>query len=89
MDRSSLGFESWWPLRVLRGAIGARRAVRVWDDRGAFTARTGDSHARRPTTPIGARGETASSKNQVMTYPDCVGVLKPSPPTVCHGQGLA
>ena len=31
MDRSSLDFESWWPLRVIQCAIGTRRAVRVRD----------------------------------------------------------
>ena len=44
---------------------------------------------KQPTTPIEARGKTTSSKNQVMTYPCCVGILKHSPPTVYHGQGLA
>ena len=39
--------------------------------------------------PIGARGETESSETQVMTYPYCVGILKPSPPTIYRGQGLA
>ena len=60
------------------------------------TMKMRDSHPRRPTTPIGARGETASSKNQVMTYPYYVGILnvealmvKHSPPTIYHGQGLA
>ena len=47
------------------------------------------SHTRRPTTAIGARGETESSETQVMTYPYCVGILKHSPPTIYHGQGLA
>ena len=50
---------------------------------------TRDSDARRPTTPIGARGETESSETQVMTYPYCIGILKHSPPTIYHGQGLA
>ena len=35
------------------------------------------------------RGETESSETQVMTYPYCVGILKHSPPTIYHGQGLA
>ena len=49
------------------------------------------SHTRRPTTPIGARGETESSETQVMTCPYmyCVGILKHSPPTIYYGQGLA
>ena len=47
------------------------------------------SHTRRPTTAIGARGETESSETQVMTYPYYVGILKHSPPTIYHGQGLA
>ena len=51
--------------------------------------RTRVSHTRRPMTPIGARGETTSSETQVMTYPYCVGILKHSPPTIHHGQGLA
>ena len=55
----------------------------------AQNLRTRDPQARRPTTPIGARGETASSKTQEMTYPYCVGILEPSPPTIYHGQGLA
>ena len=38
---------------------------------------------------VGARGEAASSQNQVMTYPYYVRILKPSPPTIYHGQGLA
>ena len=50
---------------------------------------TRDSQARRPTTTIRARGETESSETQVMTYPYCVGILKHSPPTIYHGQGLA
>ena len=48
-----------------------------------------DSQTRRPTTPIGARGETESSETQVMTYPYYVGILKHSPSTIYHGQGLA
>ena len=31
---------------------------------------------------IGALGEATSSRNQVMTYPCDVGILKPSPPTM-------
>ena len=38
---------------------------------------------------IGALGEATSSQNQVMTYPCYVRILKPSPPTIYHGQGLA
>ena len=38
---------------------------------------------------VGARGEATSSQNQVMTYPYYVKILKPSPPTIYHGQGLA
>ena len=38
---------------------------------------------------IGARGKATSSKSQVMTYPEYVRTLKPSPPTIYHGQGLA
>ena len=45
--------------------------------------------ARRPATSIGARGATASSQNQFMTYPYYVGISKHSPPTIYHGQGLA
>ena len=51
--------------------------------------RTHDFQARRPVTPIGARGETTSSKSQVMTYPYHVGILKHSPPTIYHGQDWA
>ena len=40
-------------------------------------------------SPVGARDEVTSSKDQVMTYPYYVGILKPSPPTIYHGQGLA
>ena len=29
------------------------------------------------------------SKDQVMTYPYYARILKPSPPTIYHGQGLA
>ena len=32
---------------------------------------------------------TASSQNQLMTYPYYVGISKHSPPTIYHGQGLA
>ena len=38
---------------------------------------------------VGARDEATSSKDQVMTYPYYVGILKHSPPTIYHGQGLA
>ena len=40
-------------------------------------------------TSKSARGETDSSKTQVMTCPYCVGILKHSPPTIYHGLGLA
>ena len=44
-----------------------------------------DRHRSR----VGALGEATSSKDQVMTYPYYVRILKPSPPTIYHGQGLA
>ena len=44
---------------------------------------------RRPMTSKSARGETDSSKTQVMTYPGYAWILKYSPPTIYHGQGLA
>ena len=38
---------------------------------------------------IGARAEATSSKNPVVAYACCAMGLKPSPPTIYHGQGLA
>ena len=52
-------------------------------------------HAHRSTgtdqhaSERAGRGEATSSQNQVMTYPYYVRILKPSPPTIYHGQGLA
>ena len=43
----------------------------------------------RRRSRIGALGEATSSKDQVMTYPYYVRILKPSPATIYHGQGLA
>ena len=45
--------------------------------------------ARRARSRVGALGEATSSQNQVMTYPYYVRILKPSPHTIYHGQGLA
>ena len=46
MDRSSLGFESWWPRRALRRMISARRVVRMRDRFCTLPERTGHSHAK-------------------------------------------
>ena len=59
MDMSSLGFESWWPRRVLRRMISGRRAVCVRDDCVQLPARTGNSYAikddsRTPHMPLSA-----------------------------------
>ena len=60
--------------------------------RGALEA-CHDHPARAPLgghrSRVGALGEATSSKDQVMTYPYYVRILKPSPPTIYHGQVLA
>ena len=56
-----------------------------------WTCKTSPTRARLGghRSRIGARAEATSSKNQVVAYGCYAMGLKPSPPTIYHGQGLA